>query len=89
MPTPPVMPTVPSMTSSLRWSRGMKPNQARSPGGLNTRTSTPALRRLPTKLERMPRMPIQSVSRRTETPRDTASASAVAKRWPVSSERRM
>ena len=89
MPMPPVMPLLPSTTSTLRWSRGRKPSHARNPGGLKGRTSSPS------RLSRLKydhgvgHRPSQSISTRTLTPRSAASMKAFTKRSPTSSLRKM
>ena len=65
MPTPPVMPTAPSTTSSLRWSRGTNPSHRWNPGRLNSTTSTPAARSSRRNRRVVPRTPIQSSRMRT------------------------
>ena len=70
MPTPPVMPMAESATSSLRWSRGMSPSHGAKAGRIEHAVlDARGLQRLRGSCDWMPRMPIQSLSRRTFTPR--------------------
>jgi len=87
MPIPPVMPVRESATSTLRWSRGSRPSQARKPGGLNRRTSRPS-RSIRRKYDHgVGSRPSQSIRTRTLTPRFAASTNDFANRSPISSWR--